>query len=80
MVDRFQQSNPNSRKFGPLPSAAMTVRHIVEEGVKRARSQQATTLGSSSADQLAIMADMLDRGLVSREEFEAEKSKILRQA
>ncbi len=58
----------------------MTVRHIVEEGVKRARSQQATTLGSSSADQLAIMADMLDRGLVSREEFEAEKSKILRQA
>jgi hypothetical protein len=33
--------------------------------------------GTSSADQLAKLADLRDRGVISAEEFEREKAKVL---
>ena len=41
----------------------------------RAYIQQAA--GTSTADQLAKLADLRDRGVISAEEFEREKAKVL---
>jgi hypothetical protein len=38
---------------------------------------QETTGSQSSADQLAKLADLRDRGVITAEEFEREKAKIL---
>ncbi len=41
------------------------------------RYVQATASPASSADQLAKLADLRDRGVITAEEFEREKAKIL---
>jgi UPF0716 family protein affecting phage T7 exclusion len=46
-----------------------------QDQARRAYIQQAA--GSSSADQLAKLADLRDRGVISAEEFEREKAKVL---
>jgi hypothetical protein len=46
-----------------------------DDAAFRSYVQQAA--GSSSADQLAKLADLRDRGVISAEEFEREKAKIL---
>ena len=43
----------------------------------RSYVQQAASEGSSSADQLAKLADLRDRGVITAEEFDREKAKIL---
>ena len=58
-----------------------------ERAVQDARTQQketdqyirevAGTPGSTSADQLAKLADLRDRGVITAEEFDREKAKIL---
>jgi len=52
------------------------LRTIVEAGTKRARSVPAAA-ASSAADQLAKLADLLDRSLITREEFDAQKAQLL---
>lgn len=42
-----------------------------------ARYARETAGSQSSADQLAKLADLRDRGVISAEEFEREKAKIL---
>ena len=44
---------------------------------KQFRSYAQQSAGTSSADQLAKLADLRDRGVISAEEFEREKAKIL---
>jgi hypothetical protein len=44
---------------------------------KQFRSYVQQSGGTSSADQLAKLADLRDRGVISAEEFEREKAKIL---
>jgi ABC-type multidrug transport system fused ATPase/permease subunit len=44
---------------------------------KQFRSYVQQSAGTSSADQLAKLADLRDRGVISAEEFEREKAKIL---
>jgi hypothetical protein len=41
------------------------------------RSYVQQSAGTSSADQLAKLADLRDRGVISAEEFEREKAKVL---
>ena len=55
-----------------------------ERNVAQMRQQQQAfdayvreTAGVSSADQLAKLADLRDKGVLSNEEFEAQKAKIL---
>jgi Short C-terminal domain/Phospholipase_D-nuclease N-terminal len=55
-----------------------------ERAVQQVRSDDAAfrsyvqqAAGSSSADQLAKLADLRDRGVITAEEFEREKAKIL---
>jgi ABC-type multidrug transport system fused ATPase/permease subunit len=56
-----------------------------ERAVQQAQQQDAamrsyireTASGSSSADQLAKLADLRDRGVITPEEFESQKAKIL---
>ena len=43
----------------------------------RSYIQQAAAGSASSADQLAKLADLRDRGVISAEEFEREKAKVL---
>jgi len=43
----------------------------------RSYVQQAAGSGGSTADQLAKLADLRDRGVISAEEFEREKAKVL---
>ena len=43
----------------------------------RAYVQDAAASGGSSADQLAKLADLKDRGVISDAEFQAQKAKIL---
>jgi hypothetical protein len=43
----------------------------------RAYVQQAAAGSASPADQLAKLADLRDRGVISAEEFEREKAKVL---
>lgn len=52
------------------------LREIVEDGIKRAKSP-AAPVTSSVADQLAKLADLLDRGLLTREEFDRQKAAII---
>jgi ABC-type multidrug transport system fused ATPase/permease subunit len=44
---------------------------------KQFRSYVQQSAGTSSADQLAKLADLRDRGVISAEEFEREKAKVL---
>ncbi len=55
-----------------------------ERAARQAQAQDAAfrsyvqeTAGSSSADQLAKLADLRDRGVITAEEFDREKAKIL---
>ena len=48
-----------------------------QDAEARAYIQQAASSPASSADQLAKLADLRDRGVISAEEFEREKAKIL---
>ena len=46
-----------------------------QDQARRAYIQQAA--GTSTADQLAKLADLRDRGVISAEEFDREKAKVL---
>jgi type VI protein secretion system component VasK len=48
-----------------------------QDAEARAYIQQAASSPASSADQLAKLADLRDRGVISAEEFEREKAKVL---
>ena len=52
------------------------LRAVVEDGVKRARNPAPQR--ASSADELGKLADLLDRGLLTREEFDQQKAALLR--
>lgn len=52
------------------------LRAMVEEGVERTLKPVANRL--SSADELTKLADLLDRGLLTREEFDQQKATLLR--
>jgi len=43
----------------------------------RSYVQEAAGEGSSTADQLAKLADLRDRGVITAQEFESQKAKIL---
>jgi type VI protein secretion system component VasK len=49
----------------------------LQEQQLRAYVQDAAGSGSSTADQLAKLADLRDRGVITAEEFDREKAKIL---
>lgn len=51
------------------------LRVCVEEGVKRSRASSAQL--TSSADELGKLAALLDRGLLTREEFDRQKATLL---
>lgn len=53
------------------------LRTMVEEGMKRARTPIAAAPARSTADELAKLAELLDRGLLTREEFDQQKGAIL---
>jgi len=48
-----------------------------QDAEARAYIQQAASSPASSADQLAKLADLRDHGVISAEEFEREKAKVL---
>jgi len=48
-----------------------------QDAEARAYIQQAASSPASSADQLAKLADLRDQGVISAEEFEREKAKVL---
>lgn len=54
------------------------LRIAVEDGMKRAKTLMApVATTTSTADQLAKLGNLLDRGLLTREEFDKEKSALL---
>ena len=48
-----------------------------QDAEARAYIEQAASSPASSADQLAKLADLRDRGVISAEEFDREKAKVL---
>ena len=48
-----------------------------DEDTRRYIQQAAASAPASTADQLAKLADLRDRGVISAEEFEREKAKVL---
>ena len=48
-----------------------------QDAEARAYIEQAASSPASSADRLAKLADLRDRGVISAEEFEREKAKVL---
>jgi hypothetical protein len=48
-----------------------------EQAFRQYVQETASTSGASTADQLAKLADLRDRGVITPAEFEAEKSKAL---
>ena len=48
-----------------------------QDAEARAYIQEAASSPASSADQLAKLADLRDHGVISAEEFEREKAKVL---
>jgi len=54
------------------------LRIAVEEGIKRSRTPNAPAATTSTADELAKLGDLLDRGLLTREEFDHQKASLLR--
>ncbi|QCI92906.1 DUF4429 domain-containing protein [Novosphingobium sp. EMRT-2] len=53
------------------------LREIVEEAARKARTPSVTQSNSSIADQLSKLADLLDRGLLTQEEFAKQKSALI---
>lgn len=54
------------------------LRIAVEEGIKQARTAISPAAVTSTADELAKLGDLLDRGLLTREEFDQQKVSLLR--
>ncbi len=53
------------------------LRLAVEDGIKRARMPNAPAANKSIADELSRLADLLDRGLLTRAEFDQQKASLL---
>lgn len=53
------------------------LRIAVEDGIKRARAPIAPA-AASTADELSKLGDLLDRGLLTRQEFDQQKAALLR--
>ncbi len=53
------------------------LRSMVEAGIKRARLPISVASPTSNADELAKLADLLDRGLLTRAEFDQQKASLL---
>jgi len=60
----------------PTRSLARVTRHRRAAGTRRAKLRAAAG-SQSSADQLAKLADLRDRGVITAEEFDREQAKIL---
>src|SRR5512144_2967306 len=62
---------------GKMHERARQEAQAQDEAFRRYVQQTAATTPSSTADQLAKLADLRDRGMISSEEFDREKAKIL---
>ena len=72
---------PQVRGTPPVPAAARCTSTAVRDAQVQERgapqSSQQAAGSQSSADQLADPADLRDRGVLTAEEFDREKAKIL---
>ena len=64
-------------EVGVKVKTAEQVAAAFREAKEAAGGQGAPVGGSSAADQLEKLAGLLDRGLISREEFDAKKAELL---
>jgi type VI protein secretion system component VasK len=62
---------------GSMHDRAVQQAQRQDEEARRYIQQAAATAPASTADQLAKLADLRDRGVISPEEFEREKAKVL---
>ncbi len=62
---------------GSMHERAVQRAHQQDEAFRSYVRQTASVSSASSADQLAKLADLRDRGVITAEEFEREKAKIL---
>ena len=62
---------------GKMHERARQQAQAQDEAFRRYVQQTTATAPPSTADQLAKLADLRDRGMISNEEFEHEKAKIL---
>lgn len=53
------------------------LRAMVEEAVREAKTPLATPAAASVADELAKLASLLDRGLLTEDEFSMQKARLL---
>lgn len=62
---------------GSMHERSMQQAKQQDEAMREYVRQAAGTPGSSSADQLARLADLRDKGALTQEEFDREKAKVL---
>ena len=62
---------------GSMHDRAVQQAQRQDEEARRYIQQAAASTPASTADQLAKLADLRDRGVISPEEFEREKAKVL---
>ncbi len=62
---------------GKMHERAVQQAKAQDEAFRQYVQQTSQTAAPSTADQLAKLADLRDRGLISNEEFEREKAKVL---
>jgi hypothetical protein len=62
---------------GSMHERAVQQAQRQDEEARRYIQQAAASTPASTADQLAKLADLRDRGVISAEEFEREKAKVL---
>jgi type VI protein secretion system component VasK len=62
---------------GSMHDRAVQQAQRQDEEARRYIQQAAASAPASTADQLAKLADLRDRGVISPEEFEREKAKVL---
>ena len=62
---------------GSMHERAAKQAQLQDEETRRYIQQAAASAPASTADQLAKLADLRDRGVITTEEFEREKAKVL---